>query len=66
MPEVDNPKYVMGGTGIGLMGFVLFHMIGNLKMYAGAADLDHYAHFLQTLLYRWPPRDGSCGSCAAG
>ncbi|NBU38979.1 MAG: succinate dehydrogenase [Actinobacteria bacterium] len=49
-------KYVMGGTGIGLMGFVLFHMIGNLKMYAGAADLDHYAHFLQTLLYPLAPK----------
>ena len=49
-------KYVMGATGIGLMGFVLFHMIGNLKMYAGAADLDHYAHFLQTLLYPLAPK----------
>lgn len=49
-------KYVMGGTGIAMMGFVLFHMIGNLKMYAGAADLDHYAHFLQTLLYPLAPK----------
>ena len=49
-------KYAMGATGIGLMGFVLFHMIGNLKMYAGAADLDHYAHFLQTLLYPLAPK----------
>ena len=49
-------KYVMGITGIAMMGFVLFHMIGNLKMYAGAADLDHYAHFLQTLLYPLAPK----------
>lgn len=49
-------KYVMAVTGIGMMGFVLFHMIGNLKMYAGAADLDHYAHFLQTLLYPLAPK----------
>jgi succinate dehydrogenase / fumarate reductase cytochrome b subunit len=49
-------KYVMGLTGIAMMGFVLFHMIGNLKMYAGAADLDHYAHFLQTLLYPLAPK----------
>ena len=49
-------KYAMGITGIGLMGFVLFHMIGNLKMYMGAADLDHYAHFLQTLLYPLAPK----------
>ena len=49
-------KYVMGITGIAMMGFVLFHMIGNLKMYMGAADLDHYAHFLQTLLYPLAPK----------
>ena len=49
-------KYVMAVTGIGMMGFVLFHMIGNLKMYAGAADLNHYAHFLQTLLYPLAPK----------
>ncbi len=49
-------KYVMGISGVAMMGFVLFHMIGNLKMYAGAADLDHYAHFLQTLLYPLAPK----------
>jgi succinate dehydrogenase / fumarate reductase cytochrome b subunit len=49
-------KYVMAVTGISMMGFVLFHMIGNLKMYQGAADLNHYAHFLQTLLYPLAPK----------
>lgn len=49
-------KYVMAVTGIAMMGFVLFHMIGNLKMYAGAADLNHYAHFLQSLLYPLAPK----------
>lgn len=49
-------KYAMAISGIAMMGFVLFHMIGNLKMYAGAADLDHYAHFLQTLLYPLAPK----------
>ncbi|MEY3679764.1 MAG: succinate dehydrogenase cytochrome b subunit [Ilumatobacteraceae bacterium] len=44
-------KYVMAITGIGLIGFVVFHMIGNLKMYMGASDLNHYAHFLEKLLY---------------
>ncbi len=44
-------KYVMAITGIGLLGFVLFHMIGNLKMYMGQSDLNHYAHFLEKLLY---------------
>jgi succinate dehydrogenase / fumarate reductase cytochrome b subunit len=49
-------KYVMAISGMSMMGFVLFHMIGNLKMYAGASDLDHYAHFLQTLLYPLAPK----------
>ena len=49
-------KYAMGITGIGLMGFVVFHMIGNLKMYLGAADLDHYAEFLKQLLYPIAPK----------
>ncbi|MEO6652797.1 MAG: hypothetical protein ABIP17_09100, partial [Ilumatobacteraceae bacterium] len=45
-------KYVMAITGIMLMGFVLAHMIGNLKMYQGAAALDHYGEWLRHgLLY---------------
>ena len=44
-------KYAMAISGIALLGFVLFHMIGNLKMYLGASDLNHYAHFLEKLLY---------------
>lgn len=43
-------KYVMAITGILLMGFVFAHMIGNLKMYLGAEDFDHYGHFLRELL----------------
>lgn len=43
-------KYVMGATGIMMMGFVVFHMIGNLKMYLGAVHLNEYAHFLENLL----------------
>lgn len=50
-------KYVMGGTGIMMMGFVLFHMIGNLKMYMGAEQLDHYAEFLKELLYPLAPKE---------
>lgn len=29
-------KYAMAISGIAMMGFVLFHMIGNLKMYQGS------------------------------
>ena len=36
-------KYVMAISGASLMGFVLFHMMGNTKMYLGASELDGYA-----------------------
>lgn len=42
-------KWVMALTGIMLLGFVLFHMIGNLKLYLGATQLDHYAEWLRTV-----------------
>ena len=50
-------KYVMAISGIAMMGFVLFHMIGNLKMYFGAADLNEYAEFLKKLLYPLAPKE---------
>jgi succinate dehydrogenase / fumarate reductase cytochrome b subunit len=50
-------KYAMAISGIAMMGFVLFHMIGNLKMYQGAADLDGYAAFLKKLLYPLAPKE---------
>ncbi|MGI8711137.1 MAG: succinate dehydrogenase, partial [Acidimicrobiales bacterium] len=49
-------KYVMAITGIMLMGFVFGHMIGNLKMYLGPAEFDHYAEFLRELLVPILPR----------
>ena len=49
-------KYVMALTGIMLMGFVLAHMVGNLKMYMGADDLNQYGHFLRELLYPLVPK----------
>jgi succinate dehydrogenase / fumarate reductase cytochrome b subunit len=49
-------KYVMALTGIAIMGFVLAHMIGNLKMYLGPAEFDHYAEFLRELLVPILPR----------
>jgi len=49
-------KWVMAITGIMLMGFVFFHMVGNLKMYLGAHDFNHYAEFLRELLVPILPR----------
>jgi succinate dehydrogenase / fumarate reductase cytochrome b subunit len=43
-------KYVMAITGIMLIGFVVAHMVGNLKMYFGPDDFNHYGHFLRELL----------------
>lgn len=49
-------KWVMALTGIALMGYVLVHMLGNLKMYLGPADLNHYGEFLRELLVPIVPR----------
>ena len=40
-------KYVMALSGIVLMGYVLAHMIGNLKLYMGAEELNHYGEWLR-------------------
>ena len=49
-------KYVMAISGIAMMGFVVFHLLGNLKMYLGATDLNHYSEFLWDLLYPIAPK----------
>jgi succinate dehydrogenase / fumarate reductase cytochrome b subunit len=51
-------KWMMALTGIGLLGYVLVHMIGNLKIFIGPEDLDHYAESLRTLLYPIFPKEG--------
>jgi succinate dehydrogenase / fumarate reductase cytochrome b subunit len=49
-------KYVMAITGIMLMGFVFAHMVGNLKMFLGAEDFNHYGEFLRELFVPILPR----------
>ncbi len=62
-------KWVMAITGIMLLGFVLFHMIGNLKLYIGTVehlnhegeyvadyDIDIYGEFLRDMLTPLLPR----------
>ena len=57
-------KWVMAVTGIMLLGFVLFHMLGNLKLYLGvvthngapAYDVNIYAEWLRDLLVPFLPR----------
>lgn len=52
-------KWVMALTGLGMTGFVVAHMIGNLKLYLGQEDgryaLDVYAEALRKLLYPIAP-----------
>jgi len=42
-------KYAMALTGIGLLGFVLVHMIGNLHLYEGPAQVNEYGEALRDL-----------------
>ncbi len=42
-------KWVMALTGIGLVGFALIHMVGNLHVYEGPARMYEYAETLRTL-----------------
>ena len=49
-------KWVMALTGVVLLLFVFGHMIGNLKIYLGAEELDHYGEFLREILVPLVPR----------
>lgn len=52
-------KAVMAVTGILLFGFVLIHMIGNLKLYLGPQDLDNYGGWLREVGYPALPHQGA-------
>lgn len=40
-------KILVAITGLLLVGFVVFHMIGNLKLLYGRSSINEYAHFLK-------------------
>ncbi len=42
-------KVVMAVTGLVLVGFVIAHMLGNLKIFLGAETIDAYAVFLRAM-----------------
>ena len=50
-------KYVMALTGIAMMVYVVFHMFGNLKLYAGTDALGGYAEFLRGFGYPLFPNE---------
>lgn len=41
-------KYVMAITGLGLFGFVIIHMLGNLQIYLGSEAINAYAKTLKS------------------
>jgi succinate dehydrogenase / fumarate reductase cytochrome b subunit len=48
----------MALTGSVFVAFVAFHMAGNLKVFLGAEDFNHYARWLRTLLNPLVPGSG--------
>ena len=52
-------KYLMAVSGIVGLGYVLAHMLGNLKLYQSAEDFNQYADFLRQLLYPILPESGT-------
>ncbi len=58
-PSHVTLKAIMAVTGTILALFVLVHMIGNLKAFAGPEDYNAYAHLLRTLLYPLLPYEGA-------
>ncbi|MCG7321593.1 succinate dehydrogenase cytochrome b subunit [Arsenicicoccus bolidensis] len=51
-------KVIMAISGLYLVFFVLFHMYGNLKLFAGQAAFDEYAHHLRTMFMPILPHSG--------
>ncbi len=49
-------KYVMALTGIGLLGFVVVHMIGNLHLYEGPVQVHEYGEALRDIGGHLVPR----------
>jgi succinate dehydrogenase / fumarate reductase cytochrome b subunit len=52
-------KMVMAVTGFVLVGFVVGHMLGNLKIFLGADAIDQYAVFLRTMGEPLAPYSGA-------
>lgn len=59
-------KIVMAASGLGLVGFVLFHMLGHLQVLSGGRDAyNAYAHFMYGLGgFLWLARAGLLGVLA--
>ena len=52
-------KQIMAVTGLLLLLFAIFHMLGHLQVFGGQSMYNHYADFLQRLWeVKWPVRVG--------
>lgn len=49
-------KWAMAVTGVMLLGFVFFHMLGNLKAYLGPEQINHYGEWLRDIAVPALPR----------
>ena len=53
-------KYLMAGTGMLLLLFVIGHLVGNLQVFLGPEAINRYGNFLQTNVeVLWPVRIGT-------
>src|ERR1700688_4692191 len=48
---VIGKKVVMALTGAVLVGFVVAHMVGNLKIFSGPVEINAYSRFLREVGY---------------
>jgi succinate dehydrogenase / fumarate reductase cytochrome b subunit len=51
-------KILMALTGLVMFGFIVLHMLGNLKILAGAESFDAYALFIREVGYPAVPHEG--------
>lgn len=51
-------KYLMAATGLIMIGYLLLHMYGNLKVFEGQEKYDAYGEYLRTILEPILPRGG--------
>ena len=60
-------KVLMALTGLGLLGFVSFHMLGNLQIFLGQEKLNAYAALLKGMpVLLWIARDEGRGAGRLG
>ena len=51
-------KSLMALSGLIMVGYLLLHMYGNLKLFSGQEAFDNYSHYLRVILYPLLPHSG--------